>query len=689
MKSRIVRLAILAIVIVAVGAGLALGVPWAVNELNAQRAEQTMLSANLTAIPQQAEQAQALRQKLGYAPITPANAAQLTEIMRFGLGEIVVAELAYSPDGAVLAVPSGIGIWLYDVDDPAAEPRLLAGHAPAVVLSVAWSPDGTTLASGGIDGTVRLWDAATGTATAVLEGHEQFVTSVLWSPDGRRLASAGYGEGEVRLWNPATGALLDVYNVPSFEAAWSPDGTRIASASMQRIHVWEADTGTLVAEMADVEGQVHSLAWSPDGTRLTAGMGFLGNRGVQLWDAATGEKLAELPGHRSSVWSTAWSPDGSRLASASSDRTVRVWDAATLTELAVLEGHTGLVLNLAWSPDGGQIASSAIDGTVRLWDSSSYTQQVVFDGHYSAVATLAWSPDGTRVVVGHSDGTARIWDTLTGEVLLVYRGHIVPPEELDSVREEGVLAAAWSPDGARVATGSRRGTLHVWDAATAELLDTFQRNPPPSFGGFFRSVAWSPDGMRLAAVETGLEVIIDVARGTGRAFKDARHLAESVAWSPDGARVVVAYMGGHAYVWDMTEEKPIIALPDHGDELTSAAWSPDGSRVAVGVKDGTVWVWDVANLVAAAEDELARGTTLFTLLGHTEAVDSVAWSPDGALLASASDDLTVRVWDAAGGAAVAVLTGVNAVAWSPDGTRLASASYGGVVRLWATAGAEE
>ena len=196
----------------------------------------------------------------------------------------------------------------------------LTGHTDAV-YSVAWSPDGTTLASTSADTTVRLWNA-NGTFIKELTGHTEGIHSVAWSPDGATLASPS-GDGTVRLWN--------------------------------------AD-GTFIKELTGHTGSVYFVAWSPDGATLASASG---DTTVLLW-SADGTFIKELIGHTNSVRSVAWSPDGATLASTSVDTTVRLWSADG-TFIKALTGHTSLVHSVAWSPDGATLASASHDKTVRLW----------------------------------------------------------------------------------------------------------------------------------------------------------------------------------------------------------------------------------------------------------------------------------------------------------------------------------
>ena len=327
----------------------------------------------------------------------------------------------------LVGISGGFGLWALSQQRRMGSTLVTyVGHLNSVA-TVAWSPDGTRIASGSWDQTVQVWDATSGAHPFIYRGHTTNVNAVAWSPTrtGPRIASASgnsffKGEHVVQVWDAVMKARLLTYSghtLPVHTVAWSPDGTLIASGSEDKtIHVWAASNGILIRSYSRHTGLVSSVAWSPDGNHIASGSE---DKTVQVWDTHTATLIFTF-GHTSTVNAVAWSPDGTRIASASGnifsggENSVQVWDVATGKHILTYKGHRTPVSTVAWSPDSKRIASApaGIEKTVQIWDATSGITIYTYRGHTLGINDVAWSPDGQFIASASNDGTVRVWKAL-------------------------------------------------------------------------------------------------------------------------------------------------------------------------------------------------------------------------------------------------------------------------------------
>ncbi len=581
--------------------------------------------------------------------------------------------LAVSPDGTRFAT-TGDGpatVWATDTGE-----RLLTlrGHHGAV-NGIAFSPDGSLLATTGSDGTARVWDGGSGRQVHVLRGHRGVAWSPVFSPDGKSLAATGV-DGTVRIWNvgsgreemvltdPDAGRFTDLF-IPGLD--FSPDGSRLAGPMPDlTARIWDLATGKTEVVLPRHVWDITDVAFSPDGTRVaTVSM----DGSLRISDAGSGEALTTFTGHAGEIESVDYSPDGTRIATGASDATARVWDAATGEPLLTLAGHTVGVQQVAFTPDGEGLLTGGTDGTTRLWDISleGGRDWLTVPGPNLRMGGVAFSPDGSTFAVPGQLRGVTIRDADTGAKLITLKGHNSP-----------ITRMAFSPDGTRLAgagssgRGDPRGnrTVPIWDVNTGKLVMTLIGHDDA-----VPAVAFSPDGRRLATSSYDRTVRVwDAATGKEQRVLKVSDAAFGLGFSPDGRYLVAGFEDGDLTVWDATTLERQGELVAHTSYIQDLAFGSDG-QVVTASGDGTAKIWDLAS-----RRELA------TLREHTGPVLGVAVSPDGAVVATVSTDGTAKLWDPVTGRERLTLFGhdrlVHSVDFSPDGRLLATASGDGTVALY-------
>jgi WD40 repeat protein len=331
-------------------------------------------------------------------------------------------------------------------------------------LAAAWSPDSTRIAATNRDGTVNIWNAASG--ELALGFGEDFWTTheAIWSHDGARLLTitwlgvafildARSGERLLRLNGHESGIQC---------AAWSDDNARALTADHQGVAIiWDAESGAPLLRLAGHRAAINYAAWSADGVRVLT---VSSDGTAMIWDAANGDKLRELRGHNKGIASGCWSADGLRVVTAGWDGKAIIWDAASGSRLLTLAGSKEPLRSAAWRADGTRILGDSEDGRAYVWDADSGALSFTLGGTIP-VEQAAWSPNGRLLAAVLQDGSAAVWDAASGVKLFTLGGP-----------GSAITGAQWSADGEWLLTIGGDGALLIWDAGVGSATPATRRD---------------------------------------------------------------------------------------------------------------------------------------------------------------------------------------------------------------------
>jgi WD40 repeat protein len=567
--------------------------------------------------------------------------------------------------------------------------KTLFSQSLGSIFTVTFSPDQQYLATGGMDGQIRIWNVSDGRQISAWQAHGDWIRNVTFSPDGKLLASSS-NDTTVRIWDwervkclqilrghtdwvwsskfivwkgliflisvssDRTGKIWNlnlgkcVFTVHEPEdliwsVAFSSNGYTLAVSNAKSVKLWNIWTKQCVRILDDNTERVRALAFSPNGKLLVGG----DDRLLKVWDVASGccvntVKIAA----NTAIWSLMFSPDGTQLITAGTDK-IQVWDAVDWAPIATLAEPEYRIRSIAYSADKSTIAIGSDDRLIRIWDTKTSQPLRTFSGAENRIWTLAVSPvlasGGVYLASGSDDRTIRIWDANTGELLQTKSGH-----------QGRIRSLAFSPSGKLLVSASHDRTIKLWDVATGKCTKTWYGHTDWVWSAIF----CQDERTIISAADDRTILIWDTRTSESHLLNNPDTAwIWTIAAHPHLPILAVAGTSQQIELWQLDDRSRDTTLVGHQQRIRALAFNSTGERLASCCDDRTIKLWD-----------LDRRECLHTFVGHTKEIRALTFIPPSAttpeLLASAGDDLRIGLWNTTTGECVGILEGHDRGIWS-------------------------
>ncbi len=581
------------------------------------------------------------------------------------------------------------------------------------IFTVTFSPDQTILATGGMDGQVRLWRVADGQQIYAWQAHGDWIRNITFSPDGKLLASCSNdrtvkvwkihtweqidclkifrghtdwvwsarfvsikgllflisvsNDRTARVWNVLLGTCLFTFHQPEelvWSVAFSNNGYTIASSSAKYVKLWNIWTQECTKVLTDDSERIRALAFSPDGQTLVGS----DDQQIKTWDVDSGRCLSTFAvAENTAVWSLTYSPDGQQLISAGTDK-IQIWDADNWQPVTTLFEPHYRIRSIAYSPDQTMMAVGSDEQIVRIWDTKNSQPLKTFYGVSNRIWTIAVTlpaADGKIYLAsGSDDYQVRIWNAITGELLQTLAGH-----------QGRIRSLAFSPSGKLLASASHDRTIKLWDVDTGQCFQTYHGHTD-----WVWAVQFGQDDQTLISASDDRTVLLWNATNESQILQESpAEWIWAIATHPHAPTIAITGVSQQIELWDLHSNTIMKTLIGHQQRVRSIIFNATGDKLASSSDDQIIKLWGID-----------QHQCLQTFIGHTKEIRALAFispattTPE--MLVSASDDLSLRVWDTQSGDCVGVLTGhtqsIWSICYSVELQILYSCSQDETIKLW-------
>ncbi len=471
--------------------------------------------------------------------------------------------------------------------------QTIFSQALGSIFSVTFSPDQKLLATGRMDGQIRIWRMADGEQRLAWQAHGDWIRNVTFSPDGKNLV--GSDDDSIKIWDVASGACINSFAVTANSSIWSmifsPDGQRMISAGADKIQIWNAANWEALTTLSEPQYRIRSIAYSLDRTILAVGSD---EQLVRIWNTKIGRSIRTFSGVANRIWTIAVSPKSESgdvyLASGSDDARIRIWNPTTGELLKTLIGHTGRIRSLAFSPSGKILASASHDRTIKLWDVSTGTEVKTWRGHTDWVWAVKFGVDERIIISASDDRTILVWDTQTNESQLI-----------QDAQAEWIWAIASHPHLPPIAIAGSNPQIELWSLNTNTIYTLLN-------GHAHRIRSRSVSGR------------------------------ESIVFNSTGDKLASSSDDLTIKLWNIEQRQCLNTLVGHTKEIRALTFIPASastSELLVSASDDlTLRVWDTN-----------QGDCVKILNAHSQSIWSICYSAELRILFSCSQDETIELWD--------------------------------------------